>query len=409
MSKHCRFCGASLTLSVVDLGATPLANSNLPDRKAIAGEKSYPLHVMLCENCLLSQTTENIPAEDIFHGDYAYFSSFSSGWVEHARQYAEEMSKRFELDPGSLVMEIASNDGYLLKHFVTQGIPVLGVEPAGNCAEVAAKKGVPTVTEFFNRKTAHELKAKGHQADLTVANNVLAHVPDISDFIAGFKIILKPDGVSTFEFPHLFNLINSVQFDTIYHEHYFYLSLFAVERILAKHDLRVFDVQTLPTHGGSLRVFACHKAASFQECPNLLEARQLEKNARLNQVQGYEGFLLRVERVRDDFLKFLKKAKADGKKIAGYGAAAKGNTFMNYCGVTASDISFVADKNPHKQGRLLPGVHAPIVSPDEIWKSKPDYIVIFPWNLAPEVASELDEIRQWGGQFVTAIPELRVF
>lgn len=407
--SHCRFCAAPLSLTLVDLGTTPLANSNLRSRDDIAAERSFPLHVMVCDACHLAQTTESVPAESIFHDDYAYFSSFSSSWVEHARRYCEEMTGRFGLDQNSLVMEVASNDGYLLQHFVKAGIQVLGIEPAGNCAIEAERRGVRSLVEFFGAALARRLAAEGRQADLMIANNVFAHVPDIADFALGFGLALKPEGVVTFEFPHLLNLINLVQFDTIYHEHYSYLSLTAVERILKRSGLRVFDVQRLPTHGGSLRVFACLEKAGHAEQPGLAEVRALEKAARLDERAGYEGFTDRVEKVREDFLHFLENARRAGKSVVGYGAAAKGNTFMNYCGLSGRDIDYVADRNIHKQGRLLPGVHAPIVDPAMIDRTRPDYVVILPWNLADEVERQLSSIREWGGQFVTAIPELRIF
>ncbi|MGX5719825.1 class I SAM-dependent methyltransferase [Shinella zoogloeoides] len=405
----CRFCSAPLSLSLVNLGMTPLANSNLRARDDIPTEKAFPLHVMVCEKCHLAQTTETVPADAIFHDDYAYFSSFSSSWVEHARQYCEMMLHRFGLGESSLVIEVASNDGYLLQHFVKAGIPVLGVEPAGNCAAEAELRGVPSMVAFFGSALGERLVSEGRQADLMAANNVLAHVPDISDFVKGFSIALKPEGVVTFEFPHLLNLINLVQFDTIYHEHYSYLSLIAVETILRSHRLRVFDVQQLPTHGGSLRVFACREEASHAEQPGLFAVRAAEKHACLDERAGYEGFTAKVEKVREDFLAFLGEAKRAGKTIAGYGAAAKGNTFLNYCGLGADDIAYVADRNVHKQGRLLPGVHAPIVDPEKIMETKPDYVVILPWNLAREVEQQLAPVRDWGGRFVTAIPELKVF
>jgi SAM-dependent methyltransferase len=398
-----------LSLSLVDLGTTPLANSNLRSKDDIASERTFPLAVMVCENCFLAQTTENVPADAIFHDDYAYFSSFSPSWVEHARRYAETMTGRFSLGATSLVVEVASNDGYLLQHFVGAGIPVLGIEPAGNCAREAEARGVPTLVDFFGRKTAEQVVKEKGQADLAAANNVLAHVPDISDFIAGFKALLKPKGVVTFEFPHLLNLIALTQFDTIYHEHYSYLSLTSVERILARHGLVVFDVEQLPTHGGSLRVFAGHAEAGWSEQPGLRTVRAAEAAAHLGDPTGYRGFTAKVEKVRDDFLRFLVQAKAEGKTVAGYGAAAKGNTFMNYCRLSERDIVFVADRSPHKQDRLLPGVHAPIVDPDLIRQTKPDYVVILPWNLAREIEQQVSYIREWGGRFVTAIPELRVF
>lgn len=409
MNRKCRFCHSTLSLSLIDLGATPLANSNLSGEADKASEKHFPLHVVVCETCFLAQTTENVPAADIFHDEYAYFSSFSSSWTEHARQYAAEMTERFNLNSESLILEAASNDGYLLQHFVSQKIPVLGVEPAGNCAKVAEEKGIRTVVDFFNTGTAKRLVEKFGEADLTAANNVLAHVPDISDFIGGFKVALKPEGVATFEFPHLLNLIEKVQFDTIYHEHYSYLSMVAVERILSKHELRAFDVQLLKTHGGSLRVFVCHEQANYREEAGLLNVRAAEEKAKLADVSGYSGFPVRVAKIREDFLSFLSKAKAEGKSIAGYGAAAKGNTFLNFCGANVTDINFVADRNTHKQGRLLPGVHAPIVDPSQIDILKPDYLLILPWNLADEISQQHSEIRNWGGQFVTAIPELRIF
>jgi len=405
----CRFCSTPLSLSLVNLGMTPLANSNLRSRDDIPTEKAFPLHVMVCEKCYLAQATETVPADAIFHDDYAYFSSFSSSWVEHARQYCEMMRHRFGLDESSLVIEVASNDGYLLKHFAKAGIPVLGIEPAGNCAAEAELRGVPSMVAFFGSALGERLVSEGRQADLMAANNVLAHVPDISDFVKGFSIALKPEGVVTFEFPHLLNLINLVQFDTIYHEHYSYLSLIAVETILRSHRLRVFDVQQLPTHGGSLRVFACREEASHAEQPGLFAVRAAEKQARLDERGGYEGFTARVEKVREDFLAFLAEAKRAGKTVAGYGAAAKGNTFLNYCGLGEGDIAYVADRNVHKQGRLLPGVHAPIVDPEKIMETKPDYVVILPWNLAGEVEQQLAPIRDWGGRFVMAIPELKIF
>ncbi len=409
MSHRCRFCSAPLSLSFVDLGTTPLANSNLRSRDDIADERSFPLAVMVCESCFLVQTTESVPADAIFHDDYAYFSSISPSWVEHARRYAETMTGRFSLGAGSLVVEVASNDGYLLQHFVGAGIPVLGIEPAGNCAREAEARGVPTLVDFFGSKTAERVVREKGQADLAAANNVLAHVPDISDFIAGFKALLKPKGVVTFEFPHLLNLIALTQFDTIYHEHYSYLSLTSVERILARHGLMVFDVEQLPTHGGSLRVFAGHAEAGWSEQPGLRNARAAETAAHLADRGGYLGFTAKVEKVRDDFLRFLSEAKAEGKTVVGYGAAAKGNTFMNYCRLTDGDIAFVADRSPHKQGRLLPGVHAPIVDPELIRQTRPDYVLILPWNLAREIEQQLGFIRDWGGRFVTAIPQLRTF
>ncbi|WP_288903225.1 class I SAM-dependent methyltransferase [uncultured Sneathiella sp.] len=404
----CRFCHQELTRTLVDLGSTPLANSYLREESHIAAEKSYPLHARVCETCFLVQVEDVVPAEDIF-SDYAYFSSFSSSWVEHARRYAEKLSGELNLGPDSLVAEIASNDGYLLKHFVAKGIPVLGIEPAANVAKSAEKVGVRTEVAFFGIETATRLAKSGLQADLMAANNVMAHVPDINDFIGGIPILLGKDGVFTIEFPHLLNLIEKVQFDTIYHEHYSYLSLLTVEKILEAHGLKLFDVEELPTHGGSLRVYACHEGAGkYAETPRLGALRKKEAAAGLDTVSAYQNFTPRVEKVRDDLLSFLQAAKAEGKKVAGYGAAAKGNTLLNYCGVGPELIEFVVDRNPEKQGTLLPGSHIPVFSPEKIWAEKPDYVLILPWNLADEISSDMAAVKDWGGRFVIPIPELEI-
>ncbi|MCF4167502.1 class I SAM-dependent methyltransferase [Zavarzinia compransoris] len=406
-TPDCRFCGAPLTRTFLDLGDTPLANSYVTAADVAAGrDRAYPLHARVCDSCLLVQVDEVVPAEDIF-SDYAYFSSYSAGWVAHARRYADAMTERFGLGPDSLVVEVASNDGYLLRHFVERGIPVLGIEPAANVAEVARAAGVPTEVTFFDRDSGRALAARGKRADLMAANNVFAHVPDIRAFAAGFAEVLKPEGVVTFEFPHLLNLINEVQFDTIYHEHYSYLSLVVVERVLGAVGLRVFDVEELPTHGGSLRVFACPVAAGHGEGPGLLAVRAKETAAGLDRPEAYDGFAPRVEAVRRGFLDFLAKARAEGRRVAAYGAAAKGNTFLNFCGVGAGDITLVADRNPAKQGRLLPGSHVPIVSPDELAASKPDDLVILPWNIAAEVAADMAAMKAAGCRFWIAVPEMR--
>lgn len=405
---NCRFCHQELTRTFVDLGSTPLANSYLREASHIATEKSYPLHARVCETCFLVQVEDVVPAEDIF-SDYAYFSSFSSSWVEHARRYAEKLSGELNLGPDSLVAEIASNDGYLLKHFVAKGIPVLGIEPAANVAKSAEKVGVRTEVAFFGIETATRLAKSGLQADLMAANNVMAHVPDINDFIGGIPILLGKEGVFTIEFPHLLNLIEKVQFDTIYHEHYSYLSLLAVEKILEAHGLKVFDVEELPTHGGSLRVYACHEGTrKYAETPRLSAIREKEAAAGLDTVSAYQNFTPRVEKVREDLLAFLRNARAEGKKVAGYGAAAKGNTLLNYCGVGPDLIEFVVDRNPEKQGTLLPGSHIPVFGPDKIWEEKPDYVLILPWNLADEISSDMAAIKDWEGRFVIPIPELEV-
>lgn len=409
MSAKCRYCLTPLHQTLVDLGTTPLANSYLPanDAAALSREQSFPLHVMVCNACWLAQTTETVDAAQIFSHDYAYLSSYSAGWVAHSRRYAHEMIGRFGLGPKSKVVEIASNDGYLLQHFVAQGVPVLGVEPAGHAAELAEAKGVPTRVVFFNEDTARQLRDEGHSADLMAANNVLAHVPDIRSFVAGFKVLLQPTGVATFEFPHLARLLDQVQFDTIYHEHYSYLSFTFVERLMQDAGLAVFDAARLPTHGGSLRLFVCH-AGARPETDAVADLRQEETGKAMNQAAGYTGTADKVARIVQDFVAFLARCKAEGKTVAGYGAAAKGNTFLNVAGITAADITFVADRNVEKQGRLLPGSHIPVLSPAEIARQRPDYLVILPWNIADEVMQEQAGIRDWGGQFVTAIPRLAI-
>jgi SAM-dependent methyltransferase len=406
--SECRFCHAPLKRSFVDLGLQPLANSYVPVAKAGMAEPRYPLHAKLCESCLLVQVDHDVPAEAIF-SDYAYFSSYATSWVEHARRYAEAMTARFGLGPQSLVVEVASNDGYLLQHFKTAGIGVLGVEPAANVAAVAGQKGIPSEVAFFNRETAERLRAAGKTADLMAANNVMAHVPELNQFVAGFAVLLKPQGVLTVEFPHLLNLIEQVQFDTIYHEHYSYLSLLAAEKIFAAHGLRVFDVEELPTHGGSLRLYVCHAAAGHLDGIGLARVRKKEAVAGLDRATAYDDFAPRVATVRDELRGFLAAAKVDGRKVCAYGAAAKGNTLLNYCGVTAQDIVAVYDKNPHKQQHLLPGSQIPIRAPEAIAEDRPDYLLILPWNLKAEIAAEQAQIRGWNGHFVIAIPQLQIF
>ena len=408
-ARCCRYCGARLSLSLIDLGETPLANSYLPanDPAAVAAERRYPLHVMVCTACWLVQTTETVDAGAIFAHDYAYLSSYSAGWVAHAHRYAEAMTARFGLGPDSRVVEVASNDGYLLQHFVAAGIPVLGVEPAGHAAELAEARGVPTRVAFFGADTARALTAEGHGADLMAANNVLAHVPDIRDFAAGFGVLLKPRGVATFEFPHLARLIDQAQFDTIYHEHYSYLSLLFVDRLLRDAGLVVFDVEALPTHGGSLRVFAARPGA-HAETPAVAALRAAESAMGLDRPEGYAGLAPRVARILEAFRGYLTAARAAGRRVAGYGAAAKGNTFLNVAGLGPQDIAFVVDRNPEKQNRLLPGSHIPVLPPEAIGTERPDDLVILPWNIADEVIAQQQHIRDWGGRFVTAVPELHI-
>lgn len=406
----CRFCGASLTQTFVDLGSMPLANNYItPEALAAGKETSHPLHARVCPSCHLVQVDEPVTAHDIFAEDYAYLSSMSAGWVAHAKAYAEAMIARHDLGPDSLVVEIASNDGYLLQHFVARGVPVLGIEPARNVAAIANAKGVRTEAMFFDAASAEVLRARGFSADLMAANNVLAHVPRIGPFMAGFATLLKPDGVATFEFPHLLKLIEGVQFDTIYHEHFSYLSLGTVQTVAESVGLRIIDVEELPTHGGSLRMFAARTDSRHKRSAAVGRVLGDEKRARLSSHHGYLGFDAKVAAAKTSFLAFLDMAKRRGKTVAAYGAAAKGNTFLNACGATASDIVAVFDKAPTKQGRLMPGSHVPILDPSEIARIRPDYLVILPWNIAPEVMAQQAGIAEWGGRFVTAIPTTKVY
>ena len=403
---NCRFCGTPLTASLVDLGETPLANSYVTDLEA-PKERRFALHARVCPSCLLVQVDDSVPPDSIF-SDYAYFSSYSDSWVDHARRFTEAMITRFALGEDSLVVEIATNDGYLLQHFLKQGVPVLGIEPASNVAKAAIAKGIPTEIAFFNTATAKRLVSAGKMADLTVANNVLAHVPDIRDFLAGFAILLKPEGVATFEFPHVLNLIREVQFDTIYHEHFSYLSLLTVERVFAAAGLKAFHVEEISTHGGSLRLYAAKQNSLRIPSDELKELRAKERAAGLDQLAGYTGYAEHVKAVKSKLLGFLKEAKAAGKKVAAYGAAAKGNTLLNYCGVTQDDIVCVFDRSSAKVGKRLPGSHIPILSPENLATVKPDYLIILPWNIADEIKSSASDLASWGGQFVVAIPELRI-
>ena len=406
LAPTCQGCNASLVRTLVDLGDQPLANSYVPPERAGDREPLFPLHVRVCDNCLLVQVDNVAPPESIFNESYAYYSSFSDSWLDHCRRYADAMSERFGLDRDSRVVEIASNDGYMLQFFVAKGIPVLGIEPAAGVAAAAEAKGVPTLREFFGARTATQLAQRGQRADLLAAKNVLAHVPDINDFVAGIPILLKPDGVFTVEFPHLLNLIRETQFDTIYHEHFTYLSLLAVERIFDRHGLTIFDVEELPTHGGSLRVLAARDDAGRELGRGVGEVLAKERAAGLDRPEGYAGFEERVRRVRSDLLDFLAAAKSEGRSVAAYGAAAKGNTLLNYCGITRDDIGFVVDRNPAKQDTLLPGSHIPVRDPSAIDTESPDYLLILPWNLRDEIVSQNAAFRQRGGRFVTAIPRL---
>lgn len=407
--RNCRSCGAPLSQTFADLGMSPLANSFVPLARARAMEPFYPLHVYVCGACRLVQLEEFESPQHIF-GDYLYFSSFSDSWLRHAQAYVETMIERFGLGRGSQVVEIASNDGYLLQFFQRESVPVLGVEPAANVAEVAIKKGIATDVAFFGEATATRLEAAGKTADLIAANNVLAHVPDINDFVKGFRILLKPQGVITVEFPHLLNLIENNQFDTIYHEHFSYLSLLAVEKVFARQGLAVFDVEQLPTHGGSLRLYGRHAEDRAKERkPSVDAILRLELQAGLDTAEAYDRFAAQVVATKLAVLDFFVNAKRAGKRIVAYGAAAKGNTLLNYCGLGAEMIDFTVDRSPHKQGKLLPGARIPIRAPEAVAEAKPDYLFILPWNLKDEIVEQMAGIRDWGGQFVVPIPSLQVF
>lgn len=403
----CLGCEAALTRTFIDLGLSPLANNYISLDRANIPEPLYPLHARVCDDCLLVQVDSVVPPEEIF-SEYAYFSSYSESWLAHCKAYAHAMMDRFDLGPQSKVVEVASNDGYLLQYFAAAGIPVLGIDPAANVAKVAQARGIVTEVAFFGARTAERLRARGEAADLVAAKNVLAHVPDIDDFVQGTAMLLKPQGVFTVEFPHLLNLIKEVQFDTIYHEHFTYLSLLAVERVFGRKGLRIFDVEEVSTHGGSLRIFACLNGADHINTANVARVRNKELSSRLDRPEGYEGFDARVKKIRTDLLAFLDQAKAIGKTVAGYGAAAKGNTLLNYCGIRSDHIAFVADKSTAKQRMLLPGSRIEIKAPQAIFDVRPDYVLILPWNLREEIEAQLADIHDWGGRFVTAIPGMQV-
>lgn len=404
----CRFCGAPLEHTFVDLGMSPLCERYIAPDHANEMEPFYPLHVKVCGHCLLVQLDEYVSPGAIF-SHYAYFSSYSDSWLDHARRYVEMAIPRFELSEGSLVVEIASNDGYLLQYFVERRIPVIGIEPAANVAEAAANKGVPSIVRFFGCELARELAGQGRQADLLLGNNVLAHVPDINDFVGGMKILLKPAGHITMEFPHLMRLVEGNQFDTIYHEHFSYLSLTVVQRIFAAHGLAVYDVEEWPTHGGSLRIYARHKEASgppvSAAVTNLLDR---EKQAGLHDMTYYRDFGRRVVDVKCDLLEFLIGVRRSGKSIAGYGAPGKGNTLLNYCGIRGDLLPYTVDRNPFKHGLLLPGTRIPVFPPERIAETRPDYIFILPWNLRSEIMNQLSYAREWGAKFVVPIPGVEV-
>jgi SAM-dependent methyltransferase len=402
----CRSCGHALAVTFVDLGLSPPANGLTEQSELGAGETLYPLHAYVCEACLLVQLELFETPEQIFR-DYSYFSSYSTSWLEHAERYVATMLRERGIAPGHRVVELASNDGYLLQYFIQAGIEVLGIDPASNVAAVARERGVPTIDEFFGTVLAQRIANGTGRADLIVANNVLAHVPDINDFVGGIATLLAPSGFATIEFPHLMRLIEGVLFDTIYHEHFSYLSVLALVPLFARHGLEIFDITELPTHGGSLRLFVAPSGARVVT-PAVAAVRSAELALGLDRIDSYPAFGERVMRVKRDFLEFLIEARRAGKSVAGYGAAAKATTLLNYAGARTDLIAFVADKSPHKQGRYIPGVRVPILAPDDIRRAKPDYLVIFPWNIADEIRAELADIRAWGGRFVTAIPTLTV-
>jgi SAM-dependent methyltransferase len=410
MKHFCRFCRTPLRVVFADLGMSPVSNDYVATENSLSMEPFYPLKSYVCEKCFLVQLIDFEKAENMFSADYAYFSSYSESWLAHARAYAERTIEREALGPGSLVVEVASNDGYLLQYFKRSGVPVLGIEPTANTARAALEQhGIRSEVAFFGRETAQRLADVGVRADVTAANNVLAHVPDINDFVAGFSIILKPGGVANFEFPHLLSQIQNRQFDTIYHEHFSYLSLTAARTIMTAHGLRIFDVEELATHGGSLRLHTCH--ATNTDRPDTARVADLiarEAAAGLGDLETYRRFAEGAIAVKCDLLDFLIKARRDGKTVAGYGAPAKGNTLLNYCGIKSDLLPFTVDRSPHKIGKLLPGVRIPVLAPDAILERKPDYVLILPWNLKNEIMTQMEAVRSWGGKFVTPIPSLQI-
>ncbi len=408
ISIYCRFCEELLTYSFCDLGISPLANSFRNKEQLKKTERFYPLHTYVCESCFLVQLQEFESPQSIF-SEYSYFSSYSDSWLKHCEAFAENAINQFHLNDKSQVIEIASNDGYLLKYFSKRKIPVLGIEPAKNIAKVAKSAGITTLTEFFSTQLAKKLSKEKNQADLLIGNNVLAHVPRLNDFVKGLKILLKPNGTITMEFPHLAELMRHNQFDTIYHEHFSYFSFITVEKIFKNHGLAIFDVQEISTHGGSLRIFAKHiEDNSKSETDNIFKLRNKEKNAGLMDIKTYQTFSNQVLETKFKLLEFLIKAKRSGKTVVGYGAPAKGNTLLNYCGIKADVIDYTVDRNPHKQGYLLPGTHIPIYHPEKITETKPDYLLILPWNIQREVIKQMSFIQEWGGKFVVPIPELKI-
>jgi len=405
----CRHCQAKLTLPMIDLSTAPASNAYLTDDELHAPEKYFPLRVLVCTDCWLVQTEDYASAGELFSADYAYFSSFSTTWLKHAEQYVKDMTKRFSLCKSSHIVEVAANDGYLLQYAQTMGIPCLGIEPTTSTAVAAREKGIEIIEEFFGVKLAQEIKGHGKQADLMTANNVLAHVPDINDFIKGFTLLLKQTGVATFEFPHLLRLVSEYQFDTIYHEHYSYLSLIAVKNIFENNGLKVFDVEELSTHGGSLRVYAQRKdSGKYEESQNVQIMLEREIEAGMINTSFYSRLQNKANKIKNDLIRFLIEAQEGGKKVVGYGAAAKGNTILNYAGIHSDLLPYVIDMNPAKQGKFLPGSRIPIFNESKLKSDKPDYVLILPWNLRDEITDQLKYIKEWGGEFVTVIPEMLI-
>jgi SAM-dependent methyltransferase len=403
----CRLCGSELQHDFVDLGMSPLCESFVPADKLDGLEPYFPLHAYVCDSCFLVQLKEYVSPDDIFR-EYAYFSSYSTSWVEHARTYCVMIKERLGLDSDSLVVELASNDGYLLQHFLPLGVPVLGIEPAENVARAAVAKGVPTRTEFFGMRLAEQLVSEGLAADLIAGNNVLAQVPDLNDFVAGMTRLLKPEGVVTLEFPHVGKLIAENQFDTIYHEHFSYFSLSTIKHMVARHGLKVIDVEELPTHGGSLRVYLARSSSQRKSTPAVAALIERERATGLLNIGTYQAFGEQVKRTKRELLSFLIAAKNDGKRICGYGAPGKGNTLLNYCGIGPDFLDFTVDRNPYKHGRFTPGMHIPIYAPETISAAKPDYILILPWNLKDEIVEQMRFVRDWGAKFIVPIPQVAV-
>ena len=408
-AKYCRFCRHVLTQTFVDLGTSPLCQKHVTPAGFDRAEAVYPLHVYVCDKCFLVQLPGYVAREEIFDDEYAYFASYSDSWLGHAERYVAMMTGRFGLGAGSQVVEVASNDGYLLQYFVKAGVPVLGIEPTANTAAAAVSKGVPTLTEFFGARTAIRVREAQGPADVVLGNNVLAHVPDINDFVEGVRILLARDGVATFEFPQLLHLIGRGYWDTIYHEHYSYLSFTTVELIFRHHGLTVFDVEELPTHGGSIRIFARHAAAAHAVQPSVAAMKERERAAGHFDLGYYRGFGERVKESKRSILEFLIDIKRSGKSIAGYGAPGKGNTLLNYCGIGTDFLDYTVDRNPHKQGNFLPGSRIPICAPERIEETRPDYLFVLPWNLKDEIALKMACILVWGGQFIVPMPEIGIF